>query len=97
MDIRSMLYTNVKCLYTYETAHARGGIQLYGSEGYDAMKMFVERYFGDGVMDNKITVEFEDGLFLTYWDGRITIGTSANFFVPVEKVKGTYRVILPIK
>jgi hypothetical protein len=59
------------------------------------MKQMVKRYFGEEYMDNKITIEFEDGLAVTFWDNHIYIGTKITFYQDFELPGNTYRRVLP--
>jgi hypothetical protein len=93
-------------LYTYETAHAQNIILRMKdhTETYTQINNIVESYFGANHMDNKITIECEillelpiheqkQLIYLTYWDGILSIGLSARFDKDFIKPDNQYRKI----
>lgn len=94
----------VRCMYTYETAIAITQIRIKDTpEAYHYVKELVERYFGEGRMDNKITIEFEERhdpgnkLYMTYWDSAISISSEVRFFVDLSLAHNNYRIVKRIK
>ncbi len=79
-------------LYSYEKAHARNYVCLDSksnavyNEVSKIVEKIVEKHFGKGMFDNKITLKFQDRdnkssvLYLTWWDGRVYMGTGVHFF-----------------
>ena len=105
MKLKSLLsqYSPVM-LYTYDTASCRARI-LEMEDCYDVVSELVERHFGPGSMDNKITIVFEvnktwsdrlcDLVYLTYWDGNVSIGLDVYFFEDVTLLHNQYRIKKP--
>lgn len=91
-------------MYTYETARAMTQIRIEDvPEAYDYVKKLVDRHFGEGRMDNKITIEFEERhdpgnkLYMTYWDSAISISSEVGFFVDLSLAHNSYRIVYPNK
>lgn len=89
------------CLYTYETCSARKIIVQFDcvDDTYEYMLLLIQKHFGNR-MDNKVTVKFmnsnKEVLYMTYWDGKITIGTNVHFWADITESTNSYRVVLPI-
>jgi hypothetical protein len=89
-------YAPIK-MYTYETARSRENfIEMEGTEAYATIKEYVKKWFGEYKFDNKITIELVDGYFLTYWDGKITIGRDIFFCKDINGKANEYRTVYPI-
>lgn len=86
-------------LFTYETASARDRI-LEIEHCNKLVEDFVNEHFGRNKFDNKITIECrtETGklVYLTYWDGKLSIGSSVYFFADYTKPENEYRKVLPL-
>jgi hypothetical protein len=76
-------------LYSYEKAHARNYVCLDSESNnllYKEVSRIIEKHFGKDKFDNKITLKFQDRdnkssvLYLTWWDGRVYMGTGVHFF-----------------
>lgn len=90
-------------LFTYETASARSRIlELEKGDLYSLVSKLVEKHFGAGHMDNKITMVFipKDStvpVYLSYWDGKLSVGLDVYMFRDVTKAMYNYCVVLPIR
>ena len=87
-------------LYTYSVASSRNRFfEIEG--GWSAMKQLVEKYFGQGHMDNKVTVVLKNQkcqrLYITSWDNNISIGTEVALFYDLDVASNQYMRIAPIK
>jgi hypothetical protein len=92
------------CLFTYETASARSRIlTLDGESGdnlYSRFSDFITKWFGRNRIDNKITVKLKCDadetkfIYMTYWDGDLSIGLDVFFLNDYERPANSYRMVL---
>lgn len=67
----------------WESDQVDGKFNRYQTYGpfYDLMQLLEQM----NLLDNKIAIEYENGLFIGYYDGQFTIGTSVHKFWSHEK------------
>jgi len=100
----SCLYTYETCNACYSpNASLYVRDEENSKENYSLMKKVVTEVYGNTHMDNKITLRYiidmwdlydEVPIYITCWDGRISISTDVYFFRDIDGAN-SYRVVKP--